>query len=108
MSNLVQFKKFFSYVLSEYCEETCTVQKDLMEEIVDSKDEESLADLFIEEGFMNWKRDDFSCFEEESSDYNVSPEEEYFENWDLTCIEKYWKSICRVLEIDFDNILELL
>jgi hypothetical protein len=105
-TSLSNLKKFFSYVVAEYCEETCTVQGELMRDIEVMTSEDEIADMFIEEGFMSWKKEDFDCDmregENEFSSLYAS------DDWDLSCVEKYWQSVCKVIQVDFDEILELL
>lgn len=98
------FKKFFKYVLGDYCEDTCTVQDELTDIIDETDDLEELADLFIDEGFLKWTPSDFVCLAGNSEGYDeggLSDAEE-------ACTEQYWEGICRTLDLDIADILEYL
>ena len=97
------FKKFFTYVLNEYCEETCTSQDEIFELIQEASDNEQLADLFIEEGFLKWRPEDFICLAE-----GPNAEEQTFLDFEEQCSEQYWESICEKTELELDAVLEYL
>tara|TARA_Y100001938_G_C8043934_1_gene407734 strand:+ start:516 stop:824 length:309 start_codon:yes stop_codon:yes gene_type:complete len=98
------FKKFFKYVLGDYCEDTCTAQDELAEIIDELEDVEELAELFIDEGFLKWTPSEFICLAGNVEGY----EEGRLLDNEEACTEQYWEGICRMLNIDFDDILEYL
>ena len=100
----LNFKKFFKYVLGDYCEDTCTAQDEIAEIIDELADTEELAELFIDEGFLKWTPSDFICLAGNVEGYHeggILDSEE-------ACTEQYWENICESLQLDFDNILEYL
>ena len=100
----INFKKFFKYVLGDYCEDTCTAQDELFDVIQELIFTEELAELFIDEGFLKWTPSEFVCRAENVEGVNegrmLDAEEQ--------CTEQYWEDICEKLDIDFDDILEFL
>ena len=98
------FKQFFTYVLGDYCEDTCTAQDELGEIIQELDDCEELADLFIDEGFLKWTPSEFICYAgnvEGINEQSVLDSEEQ-------CTEQYWEGICENLDINLDEVLEYL
>ena len=100
-----KFRKVFTYILMDYCEETCTAQNELYNIVLIEPDLEKLINLFAEEGFMEWwPKDIFHCIE--ITDEAI--QSTYFDPDDedtLPCFEKYWKSICDKTDISFDDFL---
>ena len=97
------FKRFFTYILNEYCEETCTSQDELFALIEDERDSEKLSDLFIEEGFLKWVPEEFICIENKEDD-----RDRLFLDFEDRCAELYWETICDRIDADPDQILEYL
>jgi hypothetical protein len=98
------FKKFFKYVLGDYCEDTCTAQDELFNIVQELEDTEEQAELFIDEGFLKWTPAEFVCLSENVEGINegrVTDAEEQ-------CTEQYWEDICTKLDVSFDDILEYL
>ena len=97
------FKKFFTYVLNEYCEETCTAQDEIFELIQATDVNEELADLFIEEGFLKWRPAEFICLA-----VGPNTQEPTFLDYEEQCSEQYWGNICENMDVNLDDILEYL
>jgi len=98
------FKRFFKYVLGDYCEDTCTAQDELFDLIQDTHAAEELAELFIDEGFLKWTPSEFICLaggvEGINEGRTLDAEEQ--------CTEQYWEGISEKLDVNFDSILEYL
>ena len=101
---MTDFKKFFTYVLHEYCEETCTAQDELFEIINKTDDEEELSDLFIDEGFLKWTPSEFVCLHDSVDEY----QEGRVVDSDEQCVEQYWDNICERTETTLDDVLVFL
>ena len=97
------FKRFFTYVLNEYCEETCTSQDEIFNLIDECDSVEQLAELFIDEGFLKWIPSEFICRADHEAEQDRT-----FLDFDEQCAEQYWETICENMQVSLDDILEYL
>jgi len=103
-----EFRKFFMYVLMDYCEDTCTDQDDIYNFVMMEHDIDNLYESFAEEGFMEWTPSDFPCL-------GAATEVDEFTNLyddddprSMTCVEQFWNGVCAKAGIDFTDLIEIM
>lgn len=105
-----EFRKFFMYILMDYCEDTCTDQEDLYSIILMAIDTDSLYKSFAEEGFMDWYPSDFNC-EGGAADGSVDAFTNLYDDDDprsMPCVEQFWLSTCNKSDIDFNKLIAIM
>ena len=105
-----EFRKFFIYVLMDYCEDTCTSQDEIYNSILLEFDIDRLYEVFIDEGFMDWYPTTFECIggaDQDSID-NYDLVYELDDPRSLTCVEQFWNNTCRKADIDFSELIAIM
>ena len=105
-----EFRKFFMYVLMDYCEDTCTDQDDLYNFVLMESSMDTLFNSFAEEGFMEWYPSDFNCLGG-ASDGSVDTFTNLYDDDDprgMPCVEQFWLATCDKSSIDFNSLIEIM
>ena len=103
-----EFRKFFMYVLMDYCEDTCTDQEDLYNLVMMETKLDSLYNSFAEEGFMEWVPSDFDCVGEAEDGDEFTNLYEDDDPRSMTCVEQFWSGVCRKADIGFPELIEIM
>ena len=105
-----QFRKFYMFVLMDYCEDTCTDQEDIYNFIMFEPVLDNLYQSFAEEGFMDWYPSDFNCVGG-ADDGTVDVFSNLYDDDDprgMPCVEQFWFGLCAKSELDFKELIEIM
>lgn len=108
MLRVNEFRKFFMHVLLDYCEDTCTTQDEVYNKILYAEKLDTLFDMFVEEGFMEWNPSTFPCIGNKSLDDVDFHNLEVDDPLGLTCVEQFWRSVCEQKEIEFTQLIAVM